>query len=123
MYGDYPPEMHQYLGKDLPKFTLEETEYIKGSVDFIGINHYTTLYAMDCLHSPCNSSDFKAITGFSFTTAERDGAIIGEPVIHTYRPSYDFSLHLTVYLLLLYWIPADWNEDFLRCSKRHADYD
>ncbi|KAF8391382.1 hypothetical protein HHK36_023686 [Tetracentron sinense] len=78
IHGDYPPEMRRYLGQNLPKFSLEESKILKHSLDFIGINHYSTLYAKDCIHSPC-SSEGHAIEGFVYTTGERDGIPIGEP--------------------------------------------
>jgi len=43
--GEYPPTMRENLGERLPTFTEEEKAYIKGSADFFGLNHYTTLYA------------------------------------------------------------------------------
>ncbi|KAL5737966.1 hypothetical protein ACOSP7_030727 [Xanthoceras sorbifolium] len=86
VYGDYPQEMRQYLGNNLPSFTEEESKYIKGSIDFIGINHYATLYAKDCLQTPCPCTQFpcisgggRAIQGFTYTIGERDGVLIGEP--------------------------------------------
>ncbi|XP_044474047.1 beta-glucosidase 18-like isoform X2 [Mangifera indica] len=79
VYGVYPPEMRKYLGNELPRFSLEETKLIKGSTDFIGVNHYSTLYATDCIHSACSSGSDHAIRGFVYTTGERDGIPIGEP--------------------------------------------
>ncbi|KAK8638288.1 hypothetical protein V6N13_136722 [Hibiscus sabdariffa] len=79
VFGDYPPEMRQYHRSELPRFSAEETEYVKGSIDFIGINHYSTLYAKDCIHSPCASGGDHFIRGFAYTTGERDGILIGEP--------------------------------------------
>jgi len=40
MTGDYPALMKQILGDRLPKFTEEEKELVKGSVDFFCLNHY-----------------------------------------------------------------------------------
>ncbi|KAM7504035.1 hypothetical protein LguiB_002939 [Lonicera macranthoides] len=77
IFGDYPPEMRRYHGSELPRFSPEETEYIKGSVDFLGINHYSTLYAKDCIYSTCVSIASRAIRGFVYTTGERDGVPIG----------------------------------------------
>lgn len=34
-----------YRKSRLPAFTNEEIKYIKGSADFLGLNHYTTRYA------------------------------------------------------------------------------
>lgn len=43
--GDYPKEMKEILKDRLPVFTREEKNSLKMSVDFIGLNHYSTLYA------------------------------------------------------------------------------
>jgi beta-galactosidase len=45
VFGDYPAEMRVRLGARLPQFSAEDTARIKGSVDFLGLNHYTTHYA------------------------------------------------------------------------------
>ncbi|KAL5976114.1 putative beta-glucosidase 41 [Asimina triloba] len=41
----YPYTMQNLVGSRLPKFTLEESRSLICSLDFVGINHYTTLYA------------------------------------------------------------------------------
>ncbi|KAG9152159.1 hypothetical protein Leryth_019717 [Lithospermum erythrorhizon] len=43
--GDYPRTMRTRVGNRLPKFSQAESSLVKGSYDFIGINHYTTWYA------------------------------------------------------------------------------
>ncbi|KAI3507733.1 hypothetical protein L1887_22724 [Cichorium endivia] len=45
--GDYPEIMKKNAGNRIPTFTKRESESIKGSFDFLGINHYSTLYAKD----------------------------------------------------------------------------
>uniref|UniRef100_A0A7N0VF79 Beta-glucosidase n=1 Tax=Kalanchoe fedtschenkoi TaxID=63787 RepID=A0A7N0VF79_KALFE len=45
--GEYPKTMRNIVGDRLPKFTGEEAEMVKGTFDFIGINHYTTFYTYD----------------------------------------------------------------------------
>lgn len=50
--GNYPPALiklvdqkskeQNFTRSRLPKFTTEEVEYIKGTADFFGLNHYTT---------------------------------------------------------------------------------
>ncbi|XP_057460635.1 beta-glucosidase 18-like isoform X2 [Actinidia eriantha] len=79
VHGDYPPEMRRFHGNELPSFSAEERKYMKGSIDFIGINHYSTLYAKDCLHSSCTIDGKSEILGFSYITGERNGVPIGEP--------------------------------------------
>jgi beta-glucosidase len=44
-FGRYPTCMVERLGDRLPKFTEEEIAIVKGSSDFFGLNHYTTMYA------------------------------------------------------------------------------
>lgn len=43
--GRYPSSMVNRVGNRLPKFSPAESALVKGSYDFIGINHYTTWYA------------------------------------------------------------------------------
>ncbi len=42
VYGEYPPSMREILGDRLPEFTDEEAALLKGSADFLGLNHYHT---------------------------------------------------------------------------------
>lgn len=44
LYGDYPDVMKSRVGNRLPLFREEEKELIKGSIDFLSINHYFTLF-------------------------------------------------------------------------------
>ncbi|KAG9445801.1 hypothetical protein H6P81_011929 [Aristolochia fimbriata] len=79
IFGDYPPEMRQILGSRLPTFSAEERRMLQSNkLDFIGINHYTTLYVEDCLFSPCKHGHFPGDT-FTHVTGERDGHTIGTP--------------------------------------------
>eukprot|EP01127_Copromyxa_protea_P017949 TRINITY_DN5547_c0_g2_i2.p1 TRINITY_DN5547_c0_g2~~TRINITY_DN5547_c0_g2_i2.p1 ORF type:complete len:531 (+),score=63.39 TRINITY_DN5547_c0_g2_i2:31-1623(+) len=44
-FGDYPQSMKDGVGSRLPTFTEEEKNLLKGSADFFGLNHYTSVYA------------------------------------------------------------------------------
>ncbi|RRT81284.1 hypothetical protein BHE74_00010232 [Ensete ventricosum] len=44
-FGDYPSSMRKRVGNRLPSFTTAEAALVKGSLDFVGVNHYTTYYA------------------------------------------------------------------------------
>ncbi|XP_058218324.1 beta-glucosidase 18-like [Rhododendron vialii] len=79
LFGDYPPEMRRYHGNELPSFSTEERNFVKGSIDFIGINHYSTLYAKDCIRSVCDFQGNGHVIGFSSVIGERNGIPIGEP--------------------------------------------
>ncbi|XP_042499702.1 beta-glucosidase 18-like [Macadamia integrifolia] len=76
VFGEYPLEMRQILGPRLPKFSPKEKQMLKNTLDFIGINHYTSLYAQDCLFSQCNAVTSQ-MNGFVLITGERDGIPIG----------------------------------------------
>ncbi|MCL7024251.1 hypothetical protein MKW94_001030 [Papaver nudicaule] len=47
IYGDYPDIMREKVGSRLPFFTKQESKRIKRSWDFIGLNHYNTVYIED----------------------------------------------------------------------------
>ena len=71
--------MRQLLGSRLPTFSPEERRKLGYKLDFIGVNHYTTLYAKDCMFSPgCplgqQSHSQHALVA---VTGERNGIPIG----------------------------------------------
>ncbi|XP_019420849.1 PREDICTED: beta-glucosidase 40-like [Lupinus angustifolius] len=47
IFGDYPCSMKSRVGSRLPKFSQAEAALLKGSLDFVGINHFTTYYVKD----------------------------------------------------------------------------
>ncbi|KAK1271199.1 Beta-glucosidase 4 [Acorus gramineus] len=51
-YGDYPAVMRERLGDQLPKFTEKDKEFMRDSLDFVGLNHYTTRYIAHVHDSP-----------------------------------------------------------------------
>jgi beta-glucosidase len=46
-FGDYPKEMRARTGTKQPEFSTEEKSLLKGSTDFIGLNHYTSRWITD----------------------------------------------------------------------------
>ena len=46
-YGDYPLSMRYLVGARLPDFTTDDTALLKNSYDFLGLNYYTTAYALN----------------------------------------------------------------------------
>ncbi|XP_020526269.1 beta-glucosidase 12 [Amborella trichopoda] len=74
--GDYPISMRSLVRKRLPKFTKEESELVKGSFDFIGLNYYTARYAASVVPNnklpPTYATDSRANL-----TTERNGVPIG----------------------------------------------
>ncbi|KAJ8644861.1 hypothetical protein MRB53_006609 [Persea americana] len=84
IFGDYPLSVKQMVGNRLPIFTRQESNEIRGSFDFIGMNHYITLYVMDnSTWIPTSKSEEELPDSpevpdtFAVTTTEKDGINIG----------------------------------------------
>ncbi|KAH9309342.1 hypothetical protein KI387_037253, partial [Taxus chinensis] len=45
--GEYPKTMRDILGARLPRFTEAQSRLVQGSFDFVGINYYTGMYAIN----------------------------------------------------------------------------
>lgn len=43
-FGTYPKSMKDYVGSKLPIFSNQEINLVKGSLDFLGFNHYSSWY-------------------------------------------------------------------------------
>lgn len=41
-FGDYPAEMRRRLGRLLPEFSAEDAALLKGSMDYLALNYYTS---------------------------------------------------------------------------------
>ncbi|MFX6573115.1 family 1 glycosylhydrolase, partial [Acinetobacter baumannii] len=59
-FGDYPDIVKKHAKTRIPAFTKQESEQIKGSADFIGLNHYFTAYIKDNPSSRKDIEDFYA---------------------------------------------------------------
>lgn len=96
LFGRYPAEMTNILGSILPTFSENDLEDLKMGLDFIGINHYTSLYVQDCLYSPCESSTGTSRTeGFIKATDSKNGIPIGKPTgadLNVYPPGMERSV-------------------------------
>lgn len=44
VFGSYPAVMKEIAGSRLPSFTAEESKMLRGSFDYIGLNHYNVFY-------------------------------------------------------------------------------
>ncbi|GER53350.1 beta-glucosidase [Striga asiatica] len=73
LLGNYPLTMRRLVGDRLPEVKAEQSKFLKGSLDFIGINHYTTLYARN---------DRMRIRKLVLRDASSDSAVITTSVKH-----------------------------------------
>ncbi len=65
--GDYPPIMREMLGERLPVFSAHDRELLKGSIDFLGLNHYFSFLASSPSETHIASSDYKGPGNFNET--------------------------------------------------------
>ncbi|XP_057653979.1 myrosinase 1-like [Diorhabda carinulata] len=68
----------------LPQFTKEEIEYIKGTADFLAVNHYFTQLARDVREAPPNETSYNADLGVADSfdpswTVESNGIFVSVP--------------------------------------------
>jgi beta-glucosidase len=70
-FGDYPESMRQRVGERLPRFSDRDAGILKGSADYFGLNHYTTLYASQ----PKNENSLKDDT-FNNSGLTKDHGVI-----------------------------------------------
>ncbi|XP_075233271.1 myrosinase 1 [Lycorma delicatula] len=105
--GDYPPLMKKIINEKslaegrtrsrLPELTADEIELIKGSSDFLGINHYTTYLAAD--EDVGDKPSFYNDAGFNAT-----------PNPNSFSPSPDWiKMEPEGFLDLLNWIKNTYN--------------
>ncbi|KAK8981613.1 hypothetical protein V6N11_028023 [Hibiscus sabdariffa] len=78
IYGEYPKSMQALVGSRLPKFTEAESQMLKGSIDFLGANYYTSNYAENAPASNSNTSNLFSDARTNLTT-EKNGVPIGTP--------------------------------------------
>ncbi|CAN1135316.1 Beta-glucosidase 44 [Linum perenne] len=91
-YGEYPRTIQEIVGDRLPKFTKEEVEMVKGSIDYLGVNQYTTYYISN--PNPAYpkgisySQDWNAQFGY-----EKNGVPVGPRAHSTWLYDVPWGLH------------------------------
>ncbi|XP_057483861.1 beta-glucosidase 11-like isoform X1 [Actinidia eriantha] len=73
VFGDYPDTMKKNVGTRLPTFTKRESELVKGSCDFFGVNHYLIMYIKDSPSSlKTDTRDFNMDMAVEFIYGQDD---------------------------------------------------
>jgi beta-glucosidase len=91
IFGKYPDEMTSLLTDGrLPTFTPEESAMLKGSVDYIGLNHYTSSFTMDDPNS--KGGIWWTDSRTSSTKTGIDGKLIGPQAAPTWLYVYPQGL-------------------------------
>ncbi|RZS13844.1 hypothetical protein BHM03_00045480 [Ensete ventricosum] len=55
VHGTYPSVMREFVGSRLPSFEPEESKMLRGSFDFIGLNHYVAVFLEAATDAPVES--------------------------------------------------------------------
>ncbi|KAK2981654.1 hypothetical protein RJ640_027109, partial [Escallonia rubra] len=76
--GDYPQSMKEYVGSRLPRFTEVQSQLLRGSFDFLGLNYYTAEYVSDGLTSDNGLPSYNTDPRVTYST-EKNGIPIGPP--------------------------------------------
>ncbi|KZV32353.1 lactase-phlorizin hydrolase-like, partial [Dorcoceras hygrometricum] len=93
IFGDYPEIVKKNAGKRIPAFTKDELKQIKGAIDFIGVNHYTSVLVKD--YSAALQTDYRDLLA--------DMAIELKILFWTQYPVRPWALHgLLEYLKHVY---------------------
>ncbi|KAG6765652.1 hypothetical protein POTOM_029702 [Populus tomentosa] len=91
--GDYPISMRNRVGDRLPKFTENDAALVKGSLDFVGINHYTTFYARS------NDSLLGDVIGKVLNDSVADSGAITLPFGENKKPIGDRANSIWLYIV------------------------
>ncbi|OVA17550.1 Glycoside hydrolase [Macleaya cordata] len=101
VYGDYPFIMRALVKDNLPTFTDEEKEMVKGSYDFIGANYYTSRYSKDIPLTPNYVYDSFAKYQHGEDLKVKDGVPIGPLHLGASGDFYAYPKGLTAALIYL----------------------
>ncbi|KAL9324007.1 hypothetical protein ACSQ67_008864 [Phaseolus vulgaris] len=107
--GKYPKSMHSLVGKRLPKFSKKKQNFLLGSMDFLGLNYYTTNYAANA--SKANKPSYTTDSNVKQLTV-CDGIPIGPQ----FGPSWLFIYPKGIRKLLLY-INTKYNNPLIYITK------
>ncbi|KAM7494433.1 hypothetical protein LguiB_029042 [Lonicera macranthoides] len=77
-YGDYPEAMRERLGDRLPKFSQKDKEVLRDSVDFLGLNHYTSRFVTHGGRVNQQDNDFYQAQEVERIAEWEGGEVIGE---------------------------------------------
>ncbi|KAL4792860.1 glycoside hydrolase superfamily [Aspergillus venezuelensis] len=117
--GEYPECMRKQLGSRLPSFAEDERELLRGSTDFLGLNHYTSVYATDCT-GPVTLEDY---TGGTIGHQENSrGDFIGPETQSTWlRPNSDGFRNLLRWISTRYDRPKIYVTENGTCVKNEHE--
>ncbi|WWD18288.1 hypothetical protein CI109_102738 [Kwoniella shandongensis] len=76
-YGRFPDSLMEYYGEHAPSFTEEEWKLVKGSTDFLGLNHYGTSWVTGEQWTLGEAPRMESCSGRVKRVFVKDGVVIG----------------------------------------------
>ncbi|CAN6830994.1 unnamed protein product, partial [Brassica oleracea] len=77
VYGDYPEVMKRSIGKRLPSFTAAQSQKLKGSFDFVGVNYYSAFYVKNVADVDHNTPNWRSDACIEWKKQNKAGEILG----------------------------------------------
>eukprot|EP00252_Welwitschia_mirabilis_P022287 TRINITY_DN598_c1_g1_i7.p1 TRINITY_DN598_c1_g1~~TRINITY_DN598_c1_g1_i7.p1 ORF type:complete len:388 (+),score=27.81 TRINITY_DN598_c1_g1_i7:32-1165(+) len=84
LYGHYPKVMQKIVGDRLPSFSESQKKELINSFDFLGLNHYSTLYIADSLKKSFEPVDYG--TDLSVVATGKITSLFRKPNCYLQRP-------------------------------------
>lgn len=99
IYGTYPATMTSIVGSRLPKFTAAQSKLLKGSIDFLGVNYYTTNYAENNPLTSTVNQSYTTDNHATLSSTNKNGVPIGTATalswLYVYpRGIYDLMIYI-----------------------------
>ncbi|WCJ41795.1 Beta-glucosidase 12 [Euphorbia peplus] len=117
IYGEYPKSLRKIVGKRLPKFTKEQSELIKGSIDFLGLNYYTANYAANLKSFTNHTANLTYTTDSRATlSSERNGVPLGPQAATS-----GFSIYPRGIRDLLLYVKKEYNNPLIYITENGVD--
>ncbi|KAK3035642.1 hypothetical protein RJ639_033170 [Escallonia herrerae] len=113
--GDYPESMKEFARSRLPKFTKEQSNMLKGSIYFLGLNYYTANYVSDGLEVNNGLLSYNTDPQVTYST-ERNGVPIGPTSASNWLYIYSEGLYK-----LLGHIKKTYNDPLIYITKNGVD--
>jgi len=115
-FGEYPDTMKAIVKERLPTFTKEQSQSLKASFDFVGLNYYTGRYAQDISSEPISvvsyNNDYMVKTLVTGADGKLIGPMAGSDWLHVYPPG--------IYELLKY-TKARYNDPLIYITENGYD--
>lgn len=115
-YGEYPERMREIVKSRLPTFSKEESQNLKMSYDFVGVNYYTGRFATDISGDPISVVSYNTDMMVKTQVKGADGNLIGPMAGSDWLYIYP----LGIYKLLKY-IKARYNDPIMYITENGYD--